>query len=164
EAYAGSARRARRVRGGPPRRAVTAAFRALPAYRALVEECRRRPECPKDATTGQPEPWRLELRAFRFPGERRIHVTVSLPEAGCAEWGPGMGALFVLDGIRDRTPQLRSWTETELGVPRLMVDVERDGTLELLTSRWTAGADLELLDERGRLRRSWTTVFVGCGC
>ena len=86
-----------------------------------------------------------------------------MAEEGCAAWGPPLSAIFVLEPARGAKPALRRVnTRAELGSPLLLLDLGRDGRFELVTHRFAG--DLELIDEDGSSRQSWSTHFVGCHC
>jgi hypothetical protein len=104
----------------------------------------------------------LELRAFRFAGEQTLYVTVSLPEAGCAAWGPPLSALFTSQANDGAAPVPYRVNAAELGTPALLLDLHADGRLSLIgTSPW---GEPELRDEQGHVEQHWTTHDIGCRC
>jgi hypothetical protein len=158
-----SPRVARALPRVPQAAKLLAAFHALPEYRALQAECMKLDECSKEPATGLPVVRSVELRAFRFADDTSVYVTASMAEGGCGEWAPPLSAIFVLDAVRGAEPAVRRVNaRAELGSPLLLVDLGRDGRLELVTDRFAAGR--ELVDEDGSSRQSWSTHFVGCGC
>ncbi len=160
EAAQAAPRVARTLRHVPRQREILAAFRSLPRYRALQTECLQPGDCSQDEA-GTPIVRDIELKAFEFPRDRAVYVVASLALGGCGDWAPPMSAIFKL--APGRAPTLhRVNDETALGAPVLLLDVARDGKLELVTTRYAG--ELELVDEQGASRRAWSTHFIGCSC
>jgi hypothetical protein len=149
---------ARALHRVPRQRAILRAIRGLPRYREIQSECRQESACPKDAA-GAPADRAVELRAFHFPGDSSVQVVASIAEGACGEWAPPLSAIFVLD--RGAPLALRRVNESEeLGAPFLLLDLGADDRLELVTRRYPG--EIEIVDETGLPRSSWTTHYAGC--
>lgn len=148
----------RRVSLGSDRNRVLAAFRALPAYRAIADEHATAREEDRALPARWDEEGReVQLRAFELAGKR--YASISVPPLGCSAWDPTLWAIFEVGPGTLKTVHV-----SQLVAPTSVEALARDpkrGLVFVVHDDLTVGLSAVAGEER---LLNWSSEFHGCGC